>query len=99
VIQITAFPIASWDASWKCSQELAMASIQEVQVAEKKVQAVLRELKTSPLSGQTALGQSKGARISIIDSVSSSHTSAGGLWPTEAPWGVLSVKCELLEDA
>jgi hypothetical protein len=57
VIQITAFPIASWDASWKCSQELAMASIQEVQVAEKKVQAVLRELKKTDLTSRDDLHQ------------------------------------------
>jgi hypothetical protein len=58
VIQITSSPIISWDdpfSNW--SQELAMASIQEVQVAEKKVQAVLRELKKTDLTSRDDLHQ------------------------------------------
>ena len=47
----------SWDTSSKRSQELATSSIQEVQVAEKKVQAVLRELKQTDLTSRDDLHQ------------------------------------------
>jgi len=45
----------SWDTSSKRSQELATSSIQEVQVAEKKVQAVPRELKKTDLTSRDDL--------------------------------------------
>jgi uncharacterized protein YdcH (DUF465 family) len=46
-----------WDPSSNWSQELDMSSIQEVQAAEKKVQAVLRELKKADLTSRDELHQ------------------------------------------